>query len=476
VLATCPENPDPAWVAARASVLAELDRIEEAGAILGRLRQDFPAVPAGFVGLANLAMRQRRWTEALERWDDVLGRFDDPAGRPFWDSARASVLRELGQSAAAETVLRKVVAAHPGFFNPLWNLLNLMVLAGGPGEALDTLETSAFRDIAMPLLLAMRCRILVRLHRLADARLVFMQTVEAADDVLPIEHLFALVAQLYEGWRRTEAWLALHAKLDGLTYPAHPADAAPFETLRARLRLALRDHVGFLAAADRIEPPHHGRSGEALYAVALALRDPAYADWRKPKIFGIGLSRTGTMTVAAALGALGLPTLHWHNPLTLVPMTDDDLYVFAAFMDTPVCLAFEKYYYLFPNSKFIYTTRPTDTWLSSMERHWEKDFGLSGFAAIREAFSRPDSIRYGIGFRDLNVALFLNHPDFAEAYRAYDRRVRRFFEDKPKNRFLEFDVFRGDGWRELCGFLGHEIPTIAFPWENRGLPERSLGG
>ena len=53
-----------------------------------------------------------------------------------------------------------------------------------------------------------------------------------------------------------------------------------------------------------------------------------------------------------------------------------------------------------------------------------------------------------------------------EAFDVYDARVKSFFSDKPKERFLEFDVFSGDGWRELCQFVGAEIPDIPFPREN----------
>jgi hypothetical protein len=49
----------------------------------------------------------------------------------------------------------------------------------------------------------------------------------------------------------------------------------------------------------------------------------------------------------------------------------------------------------------------------------------------------------------------------------YDQRVRLFFRDKPKERFLVFDVFAGHGWPELCAFLGAEPPAIPFPFENR---------
>jgi tetratricopeptide (TPR) repeat protein len=457
------DKPNPAWRSARATVLAELGRSEEARAALDRLARDFYEAPAGFVGLAQFAMRERLWSEAVERWNEILARFDDRAARPRWETARAWALLELGQTAAAETALRPNIMTHPVLFRPLECLLNLLMRTGRQRQALEMLEASALGNLDVPALLAIRCRILIGLRRLPDARTTFTRALDAADDVNSIASLVVLVPQLYEGWARTEGWLALRAKLDLLPYPGGRADVA---LIRARLLLALRDYNEFLAAADQAEASRLARQPNTLAAIARTLRGPDYRDCRNQKVFGIGLSKTGTTTLAAALTALGLVTLDWWNPLTFELMSDDDLNYFSAFTDTKACLEFEKYYYMFQNSKFVYTTRAIDTWVASVQRHWERQFGLYGFEAVREALVL-DTLPHGSAFRNLVKTLYFNHADWPEAYRTHDRRVRQFFADKPKGRFLEFDVFRGDGWPELCEFLGNEVPALRFPWENR---------
>jgi tetratricopeptide (TPR) repeat protein len=470
VLEEFPDARNPGWLAARAQVLFELGRVEEAPLACEQAMREFPQQPAGLVALAQLAMREKVWSKALGRWDEVLSRFNDPVGRPWWEAARAAALAELGQIEAGVAALRANVAAHADHFYPFGMLLNLLIRTGCQGEALQTLEASPFRDIDTPPLVALRIRMLTGLRRPAEARSVFARALQGAGDVEALGTLFELLPSLYEDWPRTEKWLALRDKLDALPYPEDSAMAAPIEVLRARLDLALRDHAGFLAAIDRLQPHHAGRC-TILYTVAQTLRDPAFPDCRKPKIFGIGLAKTGTTTLAAALTALGWAVLDWANPLTFELMSKDDLHLFDAFTDTPVCLGFEAYYYIFPNSKFVYTVRSVAAWLTSIERQWKLHFGLFGFAAIKEAMERQNTLPlHGITFRDLYRTLYFNHADFTEAYRAHDRRVRRFFADKPKDRFLEFDVFRGDSWSELCAFIGCDIPGVAFPWENRTLP------
>jgi tetratricopeptide (TPR) repeat protein len=465
VLEEFPDGRNPGWLAARAQTLFQLGRADEARLACEQAMREFPRHPAGLVALAQLAMREKNWNKALDQWDEVLSRFNDQAGRPWWEAARATTLAELGQIEAGLAALRASIAAHPDHFNPFCMLLNLLIRTGRQAEALQTLEASPFRDIDTSLLVALRIRILTGLRRPAEARSVFACALQGAGGVKALETLFELLPSLYEDWPRTEKWLALRDKLDSIASPEDSAMAAPIEMLRARIHLALRDHTGFLAAADRLQP--HA-SGRLALAVAEALREPTYPNFSKPKIFGIGLTKTGTTTLASALTVLGWTTLDWRNPLTFELMSKDDLHLFDAFTDTPVCLDFEAYYYMFPNSKFIYTTRSVAAWLTSIERQWKLHFGLSGFAAIKEATELPDTLPlHGITFRNLYRTLYFNHADFPEAYRAHDRRVRRFFADKPKERFLEFDVFRGDGWSELCAFIGCDIPGVPFPWENR---------
>ena len=160
--------------------------------------------------------------------------------------------------------------------------------------------------------------------------------------------------------------------------------------------------------------------------------------------------------------------MDWTNPLTCELMSDDDLCLFDAFTDTPSCLTFERNYYLFPNAKFIYTTRDPVDWEKSFTGHVELVYSVSSFGEHRTRM-KEGAFRHGRAFISQNMGLFLNHENYAEAFHAYDRRVRRFFADKPKERFLKFDIFAGNGWRELCAFLGRDVPDAPFPWRNRAM-------
>ena len=189
--------------------------------------------------------------------------------------------------------------------------------------------------------------------------------------------------------------------------------------------------------------------------------------WRQHEPCGIGHFRISTARKCSALVELGFATLDWSNPITSELISDDDLVLFDAFTDTPSCVKFEQNYHRFPNSRFIYTTRPAADWQRSYESHLKRNFHVSNFEDAKERTADKDAVRHGSLFVEIYSSLYFSHDSYATAFDAYDRRVRQFFSDKPWERFIEFNMFSGDGWAKLCAFLGRDIPSEPFPWDNR---------
>ncbi len=454
------------WLSARALVLFELGRHQEAADIHADLRRDFPGQPPGYAGLAQIALWQRRWPEALVRCDEVLARFGDEAAADSWKVMRAGALLELGRAAEAEAIVRSVVERTPGSTNALLRLLGVYATTGRPEAALRALDESPFRKIETPALVERRLDILIRLKRFDEADAMFTRLLTHCRPDL-LSSLFAFVPALYEGHERRRIWGLLLERATAIRSSLDGRDRVSLDVLTARIRLAFRDTDGVVAVMqDLAGCPHLGKHGEALRRVAAVLTEPGYPDYAKEKIFGIGLSRTGTTTLAAALTLLGFDTLHWSNPLTCEVISDADLPIFDAFTDTPLSVRFEFLYFLFPNSKFILTTRPFDSWVASMSCLWRKQLGSSNFDEIKAALADPNS-SHGVEFRNINRGLYFHYRSYREAFEAHQQRVRRFFEDKPADRFLELDIFAGDGWPKLCAFVARDVPSIQFPWENR---------
>jgi hypothetical protein len=345
--------------------------------------------------------------------------------------------------------------------------LRHLIRAGRAAEAQAVLESSAYRNVRSAEFLAIRIQISIRLKCLGDARRIFGDVLSTAPALDDLDCLFAFAAALYEGSALRNVWAQLLDLSNAATDQGRNGVTDSL-VLSARIRLALDDTDGFLTTLRSIDADENlGPLDLLLRAAAAAIAAPGIPDRDRPKIFGIGLARTGSTTLTAALTELGLSTIHWRNPLTHKLISDCDFTLFDGFTDTTVGVRFDELYFRFPNSKFVYTSRPLESWLTSIGQHWQREHGSSDFDEIKMSMQEPDVYWYGQPFLDLHNTLYFRYENFADSYRAHDQRVRHFFEDKPSNRFLEFDVFSGDGWEKLRRFIGVPLPQISFPWKNQ---------
>jgi hypothetical protein len=58
-----------------------------------------------------------------------------------------------------------------------------------------------------------------------------------------------------------------------------------------------------------------------------------------------------------------------------------------------------------------------------------------------------------------------NESVYVERYERHNREVLEYFAGRPKD-LLVLDLTGGDGWPQLCPFLGHPVPDVPFPWKN----------
>lgn len=178
----------------------------------------------------------------------------------------------------------------------------------------------------------------------------------------------------------------------------------------------------------------------------------------RPRVFGIGLNKTGTISLHEALETLGYRSLHWGGPYSrlaverairegsplLTYLGDHD-----AFSDIQrLSVSFELLDRQYPGSRFILTTRDVEGWLESRRRHVERN-------VARKAVGEYDGTF-------LTVDLEAWQVQFAE----HDARVRAYFSDRPQD-LLAMDITAGDDYRVLCPFLGLPEPAVPFPWRHR---------
>ena len=170
---------------------------------------------------------------------------------------------------------------------------------------------------------------------------------------------------------------------------------------------------------------------------------------RPTKVFGVGLSRTGTVSLNAALSLLGYQAKHFPPPLQVVAAAEK----YGALTDTPVALHVETLDRLHPGAKFVLTVRDEQAWLDSCRRHWAgRDPTTPGWRWNRRAV-------YGIETFDEAV--------FLRVYREHVERVTHYFADRP-GKLLVLNVCAGEGYERLCPFLNLPARRELFPHRNVG--------
>ncbi|MEJ7812700.1 MAG: sulfotransferase family protein [Gemmatimonadaceae bacterium] len=183
-----------------------------------------------------------------------------------------------------------------------------------------------------------------------------------------------------------------------------------------------------------------------------------------PKVFGIGLSKTGTSSLTEALNMLGVRSVHYpHDDDTFRELRDGNyrlsvLREYDGVVDIPVAPFFAQLDAQYPGSKFILTVRGREAWLRSIELHWRLMMDWwHNFPQFKRFHEFISACAYGsIGF---------NAERFSYAYDAHEREVRRHFAGRP-HALLVLDICGGEGWERLCPFLGAAVPDVPFPHAN----------
>lgn len=182
----------------------------------------------------------------------------------------------------------------------------------------------------------------------------------------------------------------------------------------------------------------------------------------KPKVFVIGLSKTGTTSIGDALDLIGYKRLGWkdvrsrhlihtwangdYNALI------DQTRFYDAFEDLPWPRMYRQMAERYPDAKFILSLRKDEqTWLRSMHRH------------VGRGLWQPYAYFYGA------TQVVGNEQTVLSAYRNHTSEVRAYFHDQP-HRYVELNIDDGErSWYALCKVAecpeGH-VPSIGFPRAN----------
>lgn len=186
------------------------------------------------------------------------------------------------------------------------------------------------------------------------------------------------------------------------------------------------------------------------------------------KIIGVGFQKTGTSSLREALKILGysVKDTSWRP---LIPILTGNfnkvirmVRKYDAMEDNPWNIIYKELDQRIPGSKFILTTREEEAWYQSVSRH----IGVLRSPTHEWIYGRGK----GIPADDRENTL--------QVYRKHNQEVVDYFRERPVD-LLVVDFASGDGWDQICSFLGKEVPDVPFPHANKGteiLPDQPYYG
>ncbi|KNG84588.1 hypothetical protein ANOM_007889 [Aspergillus nomiae NRRL 13137] len=207
---------------------------------------------------------------------------------------------------------------------------------------------------------------------------------------------------------------------------------------------------------------------------------------REMKVLILGLARTGTSSLTAALQKLGYKPYDWPDRCMLghlprwteglqakylgrgYPLEVDEMDQltsdFDAIIDTPCCLLVDELIAAYPTAKVILNYRDPHRWLESMQ---DTVFAAARWPSWRIlAYTDP---HYAGAIVQHHITLWDEIWGGDEGKRCLEMFVEHYNYVRkvvPPERLLEYQV--QEGWGPLCHFLEVEEPKEPFPVVHTG--------
>ncbi len=195
------------------------------------------------------------------------------------------------------------------------------------------------------------------------------------------------------------------------------------------------------------------------------------------------MPRTGSRSMALAAQALGLRATHgamdkklWANwrMMSLQAKYNDcprvKRYDWLGQFALQVYSSVAKQ---FPDDGFVLAVRDVESWKDSIRRHYLHRSGRKVAWNLQQETVPGYWARLGVS----RMALFgTTYPDldlWARRFLLHAQEVQDYFSNQPE-RLLVFNLFGGDGWKELADWLEISIPEglvgVPLPHHDKGIP------
>jgi hypothetical protein len=274
----------------------------------------------------------------------------------------------------------------------------------------------------------------------------------------------------FETWSRDDK--DFNARLRKLGYDGKEIDVRFLNAVRHTDKMRFReyphaknggyeDDVDWLTESD-ITVANFGNFGRGIVVRNLDEETPICLDRVPTRIFGIGMHKTGTTSLHAALEILGIDSAHWVSAHWAKAIwcevnalgKSETMERHYALCDLPIPQLYIRLDQYYPGSKFILTIRDEEKWLESARRHWSREHNKFRSSWDTDPFTH--TIHKAIyGRKQFDAEIFLAR------YRAHNAGVLEHFKYRPQDLFIL--NMEDPNWEGLCRFLGRPVPNVPYP-------------
>ncbi len=172
------------------------------------------------------------------------------------------------------------------------------------------------------------------------------------------------------------------------------------------------------------------------------------------KLFIIGLPRTGTTSICAALLDHDLKVAH-------TALTKQAFELADVVADTPCFCDYQQLDQMFPDSKFVYLQRNLAHWIPSIQMLLTKIMNhIQQGQHLHPLIQRCFDACFGI----LSAANPLDATHLAQCYATHQQHIKNHFTQR--NQLLSIDISDKNSWHQLLKFLGKPEDHKRFPHIN----------
>lgn len=204
---------------------------------------------------------------------------------------------------------------------------------------------------------------------------------------------------------------------------------------------------------------------------------------QEPKVFCVGLGKTGTTSITKSLSGLGFRMGKQRDAELLLDAWAARHFApiirycetAEAFQDVPFSLpfTFQALDQAYPGSRFVLTVRDNaESWYQSLTRFHSKRFADGSRIPTADDLKRAFYREEGYVWRSFHLLYGTPESDPYEKgamLAFYDRHVANvtdYFRHRPDD-LLVINVAIPDDYRRLCDFLGRTPAGDTFPWLNK---------